>query len=136
MVSDTALKAIILVGLLIFGGGAVHGWLKRHDAARDAKATAAQNDRTGKAAVAIDDKAVAAQQDAEALDVAVATQRVEIVHKYETLKNENKTVGDYTRVPVPRELRNLARERRIAIERLIGAQGGRPLDDGTEGTKE
>lgn len=122
----------VLLGLLAFIGWR---WLQNHDKAVASAATIAQGRRTGTATVEIADTATKAQDNAAALDNQVGAQRVEIIHKYEALKNENQTVRDFTSAPVPGELRDLARDARIARDRLGGDAPGGELDDAAKAAK-
>ncbi len=129
------IKAIILAVLLLIMVFVGWRWLKNHDKALGAAATIAQGQRTGEAAVGIAGSAVVAQDAAAALDNQVGTQRVEITHKYEVLKNENRTVRDFASAPVPRELRDLARDARLARDRLGGDETGSGLHDASPRAK-
>lgn len=115
------LVLLAVIGLLIWAGYTINGW---RVAAGVNGASVEQLNRTGEATTNIAKDVSAAVQDNAVKEDAVTTTRIEHVHKYEALKNENKDVRDYVTRPVPEQLRELAKARRESRERLGSSKSG------------
>lgn len=110
-------------------------WLKTRDANRDLAANAAQGVRTDRAASGIArdaSEAVIAQRSREA---AVAEVRITYQHQYEEVRRNDPSVRAWSDTPVPDRLRQLARERREARERLGCVGDGCGGDGAAERTR-
>lgn len=134
----TALQVKLIAYVLLAVAAALwfNHWLDKRDEARDTTANLGQAVRTGQAAEAIAGNAATAQDEADTLDRQVEAQRVEITHRYERLKDEDPDVRAAVGTRIPDRMRELARERRLARERLGGAApGGEDDDAGEDGSR-
>lgn len=120
------LKILLLVLVLVglgYAGYKINSW--RIAAEKNGNAVEQLN-RTGQATTDIAKDVAAAVGDTAVKEGAVTTTRIEHVHKYEVLRNENKDVRDYTNRAVPMQLRELAKARRESRERLGSNEAGSP----------
>lgn len=120
----------ILVAVLV----AIAVWQVRQWRA-DAKEGAARieaRDETAAAAGAIAEDLTSTTTDQQRVEVQISADTRQLAIDLESLRRENPTVEHWLSGPIPDELRELARKRREARDRLTGAaDGGGSADPGT-----
>lgn len=122
------LAALLLLGALLALTYQVYRW--RDDAKTGAERIEAR-DRTSEAASGIAGDLGTTTTDQQRVEVRITADTRQLAIDLETLRRESPTVDDWLRAPVPDELRQLARARREARERLgAGAPGSGATDPG------
>lgn len=92
--------------------------------------TIAQQNRASQGASEITERVGEATDDRARVDITLTDQRSAYGQAYQELKHENVTVAEYLNRRVPVELRELARQRCLARERLGNPGAGRGCLDG------
>lgn len=120
----------LVVGLLIFLGWL---WLQSRDERQQTQASAEQGVRTGVAVTGITQDASDAADETQRVEITVTDARSAYQRGYQDAKREDPSIADWAAQPVPQRLRDLARERRLARERLGCSGDGCGDDDRTSG---
>lgn len=110
-------------------------WLKTRDANRDLAANAEQGVRTDQAASGIAQAAGAAVVAQRSREAAMAEARITHQQLYEEVRRNDPSVRAWGDTPIPDRLRQLARERREARERLGCVGDGCGGAGAAEGTR-
>lgn len=105
-------------------------WLNARDNKLATRDSAEQGVRTDRAATGIAQDAGVVQGVIDRGETGVNSARSEYQRGYEDAKRNDPTVAPWGAQPVPQRLRDLARQRRLARERLGCAGDGCPDDDG------
>ena len=117
------LLAAIIIGLFFW-------WMHNRENSVQILASAEQGVRTSQATSGIAQDAGVVQGVIDRGEEATASARNDYQRGYEDAKRNDPTVAPWGAQPVPQRLRDLARERRLARERLGCAGSGCPDDDG------
>lgn len=123
MITDTAIKLIVIGALLIAAALGFRSWLSDRDIERDNKITEKANVRTDEAADVIDGTAQGHIDKGEANTGGIANSQQRFDNEYKKLR-EDEAVRAVLDTPVPDSLRNLARQRREERERLECGEAG------------
>lgn len=110
-------------------------WLKTRDANRDLAANVEQGVRTDQAASGIAQAAGAAVVAQRSREAAMAEARITHQQLYEEVRRNDPSVRAWGDTPIPDRLRQLARERREARERLGCVGDGCGGDGAAERTR-
>lgn len=105
---------LIATVVIVIGGQTVLSW---RDRAERGDAVIAEQQRTSEAASAITTAAMQEQQEAAHVEVVVKDARSTYQEEKKELQNAKPEVRDYSNQPVPSELRDLAKKRRLSRER-------------------
>ena len=116
--------AILVIAAILFGL-----WLHNRDDKKELKGTANQAVATGQATTRIAGQASDTQASTQRVVVEAEAQQVEILHRYEAIRDANPQVRAFGDTPIPPELRDIARSARLARERLGCSEAGCPADD-------
>lgn len=103
-------------------------WLAQHDEAVATAAALEQSKKTGEATTDIAQDAGEGVRDQQHTDHVVTESRVTFHHAYEEAKHNDPSIDNWGDVSVPVQLRDLARERRLARERSGSAEARSRVD--------
>lgn len=123
MISDTAIKLIVVGALLIAAALGFRSWLNDRDTRRDNEITQQANERTEEAAGKIGEAAQGHIDNAGARDAGIAGSQQRFQDEYKKIRTDP-AVRDALDTPVPDSLRQLARQRREERERLECGEAG------------
>lgn len=118
----------LIIGLVWYG----YHWKSNQVEHAQDKATIAEQAGTAKATSEINTDLGTTQAEAQRVEVTVHTDTAALARQLEKLRHENPDLDARLAEPWPSELRELARQRRLARDRLgAGATGSGPADPGT-----
>jgi type II secretory pathway pseudopilin PulG len=119
------LLAVVIIALVAIG----YRWKSAQDKHAADAATISQQGQTAQATDAITKDLGTTQAEAQRVEVTVRTDTAALARNLERLRHENPSLDSRLAEPWPAELRELARQRRLARDRPgVAAPGGRPAD--------